>query len=200
MIWAKDMAFPIVSAIAHTMTVKNKIGIDSHLTRAIIQRAKILAETVEDYLPIYSYVDPKERVYDEATILSHPDSFKVCLSAPEAVALKLENGLYQGKTPVIRTAEPVDRRTTIKFTRYYPIPGGKTEKVIEYGSFLLSEADNAGLLSKSNWQNWERDCMHSRAYSRGGRRVGDDFLLGAYSKLELADMSDIDIELNQEDL
>lgn len=202
MVWAKEMQFPMVNALAHCMVVNSRLGIDSHAARALLTKANVIAETIEDYRPIYTYSSPT-KTYSQEEIDSNPEEYFIFLDGKVAAA-KLEakeiiQGIYKGKVAVIRSPEPIDYRTVIRFTRYFKTPEGY-KKLVEYGKFNFQEAIDAELTKKSNWQNWPSDCCYARAYMRGSRRIADDILMGVYSKLELADISDNDITLTIEEL
>ena len=77
--------------------------------------------------------------------------------------------------------KPVDRRTTIVFTR-----DGIEEEV----SYHWSDARLAQLDSKDNWKRMPREMMWARALSKGANRVGQDLLLGLYSTDEIFDALD----------
>lgn len=74
--------------------------------------------------------------------------------------------------------KPIDRRTTILFTR-----DGIPEKV----SFTWIDATNQDLTTKSNWKRMPREMMYARCLSKGANRIGQDFLLGLYSTDEMFD-------------
>lgn len=53
------------------------------------------------------------------------------------------------------------------------------------GSFTQADAEQAGLLTKDNWKNYDDDMYFSRAMTKVGRRVFPDVLLGMYTPEEL---------------
>lgn len=202
MVWAKEMNYPMVNALAHCLVVNSKLGIDSHVARALISSAGIVAETIEDYRPIYNYSAP-DRVYSQEEIDAFAEEYYIFYDAAvvhaKIASKEIVDGKYKNKIAVIRSPQPVDHRTVIKFTRYVKTPNGYREW-IEYGKFNYQEAVDADLVKKSNWQNWPSDCCYARAYMRGSRRIADDKIQGVYSKLELADMADNDIPLTIEEI
>lgn len=76
---------------------------------------------------------------------------------------------------------PVDRRTTIVFTR-----DGVEEEV----SYYFTDAKSAGYHTKDNWVRMPREMMWARCLSKGATRVGQDLLMGLYSADEMFDALD----------
>ena len=76
------------------------------------------------------------------------------------------------------TDKPIDRRTTILFTR-----NGIPEKV----SFTWVNATNQELTGRSNWKKMPSEMLWARCLSKGANRIGQDFLLGLYSTDEMFD-------------
>lgn len=54
-------------------------------------------------------------------------------------------------------------------------------------SFTKTEAQDAGLLGKTNWKLWAKDMYFARAAGRGIRRIAPDAVLGLYAREEMAD-------------
>lgn len=83
--------------------------------------------------------------------------------------------------PVGGDVKPVDRRTTIVFTR-----DNQKEKV----SFGWIDATSMGLTTKDNWKRMAREMLYARCLSKGANRVAPDLLLGLYNTDELFDSFD----------
>jgi hypothetical protein len=122
-----------------------------------------------------------------------PIQGKLTLSAKAIGAVLRKNGVKlrttedavyvypDGSTKKFYVAEPtkpIDRRTTIIFTR-----DGVDEEV----SFHWSDAQAAGLDKKDNWVRMPREMLWARCLSKGATRVGQDLLLGLYSTDEMFD-------------
>lgn len=86
-----------------------------------------------------------------------------------------------------------DRRTTLRGTRVY---FGRL--VTETTSFLLSEAEAAGLAEKDNWLKWQRDMLYARCFSRLTKRFFGDMTTGMYETTEMKDV--MDVEIYEDDL
>ncbi len=99
-----------------------------------------------------------------------------------------EDGVYIYKDGTITdmrkdTAEnPVDRRTTIVFTR---------DGVEETCSFTWLDATGQGLNTKDNWKRMPKEMLYARCLAKGANRVGSDLLLGLYMTEELTDSFNI---------
>jgi hypothetical protein len=82
----------------------------------------------------------------------------------------------------IEGKKPIDRRTTITFTR-----DGVSEDV----SFTWKNAELQGLTSKDNWQRMPSEMLYSRCLAKGSNRIAQDFLLGLYTAEEITDSFNI---------
>lgn len=196
-LWAKEMNVPTMTALAHTMCVNSKIGMDSHLQRALLLSGGVTSQVVvtngeiEDMRPLYSYAS-KGGFFTQDDIDRSPDKFEIVYDA-EAIVVNVKNGNFNekgtyttaGKMVVMRSPEPVDYRTRVEFQRRY---GARVVK--EYGEFLWSNAVAAGLTTKSNWKAYPKACLYARAYTLGAARIADDLLMGTPTLAILADISD----------
>lgn len=79
--------------------------------------------------------------------------------------------------------KPVDRRTTIVFTR----PGTNGAQMVEEVDFTWSDATKMGLTDKDNWKKMPREMLYARCLSKGANRIGADVTLGLYTTDELLD-------------
>jgi len=99
-----------------------------------------------------------------------------------------EDGVYvykDGSTTDMRkdiAENPVDRRTTIVFTR---------DDVEETCSFTWVDATGQGLNTKDNWKRMPKEMLYARCLAKGANRVGSDLLLGLYMTEELTDSFNI---------
>jgi len=99
-----------------------------------------------------------------------------------------EDGVYVYKDGSITdmrkdiAENPVDRRTTIVFTR---------DGVEETCSFTWVDATGQGLNTKDNWKRMPKEMLYARCLAKGANRVGSDLLLGLYMTEELTDSFNI---------
>lgn len=85
------------------------------------------------------------------------------------------------------------RRTTIEF---YSMWNG--EKLTERISLTWADAEKAGWAQKANWKKMSKIMLWNRCAVIGGRRVAPNALLGMYEASEIADTSDVTIDLDSE--
>ena len=122
-----------------------------------------------------------------------PIQGKLSLSAKETGALlrkggvkfyTKEDGVFVYKdasTTDIRkegAENPIDRRTTIVFTR---------DGMEEICSFSWIDATGQGLNTKDNWKRMPKEMLYARCLAKGANRIGADLLLGLYMTEELTD-------------
>ncbi len=82
--------------------------------------------------------------------------------------------------PIIKEGhdKPIDRRTTISFTR-----DGQEELT----SFTWNDAKAMGLTEKANWVKMPSQMQWARCLSKGANRIGPDLLNGLYMTEEMTD-------------
>lgn len=184
-LWAQNKGISVIEAFNHLVIVNGRVGADSFLTRAMLQKGGIFASVVithgepEDFRPLYHYTYRGD-TYDQDMYDANRDQYAVFLSADTLKAAHANGTIPAGKIPVVRSAQPYDYRTRLMFRRFI----GKTV-LQEVGEFTWSRAQAAGLTEKSNWKNYPRECQYARAYMTGARRIGADKMAETYSKEEL---------------
>lgn len=185
-LWAKDKGISAIDALNRCFIINGRVSIDSHLTRALLQRANIYHVTVENYRPLYQYIYPVTGlIFTQDDVDKNPDKFTVWFSENALKAAADKPNYDKTKTPIIRSDSPVDHRTKIQFTRFIPLPDGSHFKQTVISEYTILEAETAGLLTKDNWQKYPKDCLFGRSYSRGAREIGDDKLFGMMLPEEL---------------
>lgn len=160
----------VVEVIYGMDFIQGKPTLSVRLMTSLIQSKGGLIQTVEDSVPVYEGPGYTFNIDTNAWDLTH--------TAEQNKAEK---------------HYPTDFRTTLRGTRLY---FGRL--VTETTSFLLSEAQTAGLAGKDNWQNWQRDMMYARCLSRLQRRFFADMTTGMYETTEMKDV--FDVEVYEEDL
>lgn len=196
-IWAMDKGISPIEAFNHLVIVNGRVGADSFLTRAMLQKGGIFASVVithgepEDFRPLYTYTYRSD-TYDQDMYDANRDQYAVFLSADSLKAAHDKGNIPAGKIPVVRSAQPYDYRTRLMFRRFI----GKTV-LQEVGEFTWSRAQAAGLTEKSNWKNYPRECQYARAYMTGARRIGADKMAETYSKEELYTEHDIELDATE---
>jgi len=172
----------IVGLIPHITIISGKPTADSHVIQALLRWNKIEYVTIEDMRPIYTY-RCKDVIITQDELDANPAAFKLVYSIEQwkAVAPTLPPDILA----IVRSPEPIDYRTKVKFSRYGKRPNGEDSTQIEYGIFSWTDAATAGYLDKDNWKKHPRAMLYARAIAIGGRRIADDFLKGLYDKSEI---------------
>lgn len=127
--------------------------------------------------PLEWYADLKGNKYNQFQI---NDKCVKCINLIQAQAIAKE-----GKFPIIRVpAVPIDFISEYEFTRYKKING---EKVVQkaIGRYSVSDAANAGLLDKDNYNKYRRIMIDTRAFTLGAREIADDIIMGCLELNEL---------------
>lgn len=177
---AKELNIPWANAVSHMHIIKNKVGIDINICQAIMSRPGngIRIETIEDYKPLYNYLDAKGTTYREDIL--PPNVTKVA---------KFSDAVPSGQIPVILFPQPIDYRTILKFTRKKKDIDGSWFEVEELGIFSWNDAITAKLPftsgtnnidPNSNWMKRPKFMIYKSAYWDGAKKIANDLLLGAY--------------------
>ena len=95
---AQDLNLPFSSCIEHIHVINGKTGLDIHIVKALLSKAGVTWECIDDYTPLYEFTDGFN-VYVDGEF---PDYVKRCKSADEAKAKseKAENDNYVYVYPV----------------------------------------------------------------------------------------------------
>lgn len=205
---SKELRIGWANAISHLHFIKDKLGIDIHIIKAILSRpgTGIIVKKIEDHKPIFRYTDGSS-FYEGDRML--PDNALVVNKLPKSDAADYDasicyvvrvptNVAPANKQPVWQYF-PIDWRTTYEFTRKKKDIDGSWITVTEIGSFSWLEAvqaklpvDAAGEYNpNSNWQKYRKLMIATRAYTFGAREIASDLLMGAYETTELFDMNNI---------
>lgn len=84
---AQDLNLPFSTSIEHIHVINGKTGIDIHIIKALLLRAGVTWETLNDYTPLYEYTD-NFNVYLENEL---PDFCIKCKNKTEATELNKDN-------------------------------------------------------------------------------------------------------------
>lgn len=178
-LWSLDKDINLIDALSHAFILNGKIAIDSHLIRGLLQKAGVTHKYLKNYKKIYNYIF-KDQVYEQEDIDSNPEMFKIFFNIDALKEWRTNNPDKKAITTVLRSAQPIDIVTEIEFTRI------RNNKVTTHvSSFSIKDAEVAGLLTKTNWQNYPKLCLAARAYVIGAREIADDIIFGMYNPDEL---------------
>ena len=89
---AQDLQLPFSTCIEHIHVINGKTGVDVHIIKALLSRAGVVWECVQDYTPQYQYTDG-DNVYNETQL---PEYCVRCRTAEEAESKTTEDtvGVY----------------------------------------------------------------------------------------------------------
>jgi len=154
-----------------------------HIISSQLVKAGVKLEILEDYTPLYKYIDAKGQRYDIDLVNSRPEKFHI----------NGTSGDSEGKTVVALGNNPSTYQTTIRFTRKL---NSGLENVISI-SYNLEQATIAGLYKgkhpitgvevngKGNWNENPATMLRNRCISLGGRIIASDYLQGVYEFSEI---------------
>ena len=195
----RSLNIDTVTSLEHIHQIKTANGVVSimgiQLITALLLRAGIKIDFVEDFRPLYQYIDMSGEVYLQETIESSKDMFQIITeNTPDSKYDK-------DKIQVAFTNKEYTRRTKVKMTR--------GDIVIEI-SYTLQQATDAGLYrgihsktgnevkGKDNWNSHEATMLRNRPVSICGRLIGGDVINGVYTFEEVLDI-DKTLNLNEEE-
>lgn len=187
--WAVQNNLPFVTALTHITVINGKVAIDTHISRALLQRGGITGRTLEDFKPLYQY-QTQAGILTQDDIDADPTAYKIY---PNQIVLdaavkseKVKAGITDdGKVACLRSKNPVDYRTTVVLSRHIPKVDGGYHLLEEKAQFTWTDAIRAGLHEKDNYVKWPRQMLWARAYSICSSRIGADLLMGAVHKYEM---------------
>jgi len=188
---AQEYNAPIGTVLRNVSLVKNKLVISYHMYKArVLSLAKIISfEHVDDYVPVYLYIDSDNIQYQEADLPKHFTivPFSKIKGIPPAgqkfvcVVPEISNGKKTGK-PMI-----VDHKSTYKFKRRIAdIDHPDKTKIIEHTeTFYYSDAIREGLVKDGGaWVKTPRVMTNKMAFVRGVPHVASDITQGTYTDIE----------------
>lgn len=172
----KELGIPLVTSLSQIHAIDGKPSLGVHVIRGIILREKILSNKLEDFVPIYQFVET-----DEKGVVKLENNLPIVLGI----------GTLE-EQPENSKKRPIDTRTTYEFIRMIKMPNGEWREQKVKSSFTISDAKAAELLDKTNWKRYPKRMLDARAYAIGAREIADDFLNGIYTPDELGANSFID--------
>ena len=84
---AQDLDLPFSTCLEHIHVINGKTGVDIHIVKALLLRAGVTWECIDDYAPLYEFTD-SINVYVDGDL---PDYVTKCKSAKEAEELSSKN-------------------------------------------------------------------------------------------------------------
>jgi hypothetical protein len=210
---AKELNIGMANAFSHMYSIKDKIGIDIHIIRSIIQRpgSGIKVELIKDYEPVYKYTDGNNIFeYDNLPpnyivlpkLSNNPDTDKYRELGKYPVTFLPTIETINGKK--VKKLVPVDYATEYKFTRKKRDIDGSwiTETVISrftWNDALVAQLplDKMGKINPdSAWYKYRKLMMKIRAYKFGATEIAGDLIMGNSEITEILDTEKINYEID----
>lgn len=206
----KELGIPFVNSLDHMYEIGGKLGVDVHILRALVLRAGVIHwELIDDYAPLYKYIDNTNMIVTSATSDSHLPDTCIVVKGNNNEEMKTHKDaiVSMGKVPVFKLLDKIvldsdgkyqyiNRVVKYKFTRVLVL-GNETKTLVEYGTFSVRDFYEAGLHLRrdgtlnvdSPYIKYQRNQLEQRAWTLGARKIGDDILQGTYTASELFDMN-----------
>lgn len=164
LIRGKELGLQYGVSVNNIFAINGKTGMSVHLHKALLTKAGVYFELVEDYVPVYAYGMKTDKGFQAVgtTTSTKVEGFQV--------------------SPAI-----IDRQTTYYFEREIRMPlSGEVRVKKVTMSFRYSEAVKAGLTEKDVWVKYDRSLMKARAFTNGSTEIASDVVQGMYGINELA--------------
>lgn len=176
----KELGLPFVTSLSQIYPINNRPTLGVHIQKAILLKNGVIFEKVEDAVTIYNFLKKNKDGTAPETTTVKDDKGRT-----REIPVIVSNGTIE-EQPSNTFKAPIDTRTTYKFTRELKQPSGKFKEISAKGSFTISEATDAELITKDVWKKYWRRMLDARAFTNGAREIADDLLLGIYSPSELS--------------
>lgn len=183
----RELGIPGMASIQNIYPINGRATLGVHLTLGILLRNDIVYEIIRDGEPVFEYIT----FYNEH---GEPD----VNGKPDLTTLQ-EDFERPKETGEKKKSTPVDYRSIVKFERMHKRPDGTYRTIISYGKYSWREAEKAGLTAKDNWKNYATQMITNRAITFGARRCAPDLLMGLYESSEIADVNDVDYNVDSGD-
>lgn len=184
LIAGKELGLSLAATLGGIHPIEGRPSLGVHIKKGILLQNNVIYKRTHDMEQYCEYVDFDNKAASEAAANNKTYT-------PSVLGYGFLSDLpkYRALSEFELKKRVVDTRTEYVVTRYFKTPKGIIKNTAT-GIFGIAEAKQAGLLEKSNWQNYTRDMLASRAFSRAANEIADDLLHGMYSFSELADIND----------
>lgn len=188
----KEMGLGVMASVNNIYPINGRATSGVHIIQALLLKAGVTFKIINDYTPLYAYVDKSKAVYEEDEVRSRPDIFQIITS--DTPGSEYDNT----RTQVIRLAKSIDWKTTVSFSRKIRQIDNSFKDIELSISRKLS--DFKSLLDKDNWKNHPKTMLFNRILAIGGRAIGDDVLLGLMLREEVDTNTIVSIEASTVDI
>jgi len=169
----KELGFKPMASLTNIFVVNDRPALNKHIINALLQKEGWVASLVENFVKV-------EGVNDHRTTYE----FRNVKKLKEVVAMKMELAKQKDVNDEIKASilKDLDEISKAYIQRY---------------SFTHSQAYRMKLLEKSTWQNMTEIMMQSRALVLGARQVAPRALMGMPEISEIADVHNVNYELDE---
>jgi hypothetical protein len=183
---AIELGVTPLMGINNIFPVNGKPTLMANLRNALIMKAGIYYEIIQDYVPLYKYKDMNGVPYENKEILNNLDRYQIVtdFTKPEVIDHKKLQVTLRPINITIGNITIQDKITTVKAIRKM-----KDGSLLESTrSFTLSEAYDAQLIqTKDNWQKYPKDMCLARCKRRVSDDIAPDILFGMPDTIEMLD-------------
>jgi len=206
-LYGKELGLEPMTSVNNIYPINGKATLGVHLINALLQKAGIVVEVLNDYEPCVGFAlngDDGKVIFKDAqgTVVETDEKGKPTVAGAKPIIVRVDYISSEPKSYETRSKTIVDYRTTMRFTRQLKQPDKSYKEVVIIYSFGNSDAIKAGLLGgdkpKDNWTNWTKQMCSARCLTFGGRMIGADILMGMMEFTEMADISGIKYTMTEE--
>jgi hypothetical protein len=193
----KELGLEMMISLNNIVPINGKATLGIHLITALLQKAGVVIELLNDYEPCVPFCMKEDELKDGKPVPVSVGTNKD--GKPIPIILRVGYASEQPKDNEIRAKSLVDYRTTVKMTRMLKQPDGSYKESVMIRSFSKNDAINAGLLKdndeKSAWYKYTNTQCYTRAVAFCGRAIASDVMLGIYETSELADVEGLKYDM-----
>ena len=176
----KELKLSLTQSVNNIISIQGNATLPVNLIRALLIRAGVIFEIIEDYVPLYPFV----KVDKEGNVAKNKENKPIIIGYGSTT-----EELVGGKIYIANNI--ADYRTTYRFRRVRKL--GNEDVIVEVkASFTWQDAIQMQLSTKDNYVKQPKAMLKARAFSNGAREIAPDIMLGMYSDVEMYDSTNID--------
>ena len=174
MMMGKELGFSPIVALNNIYSINGRASTGIHIITALLLKAGISYQFIDNYRPLYRYKDKGGIVYDEDSLAG------------------------ANLAEYVKSPTAYDVRTKIRFKRKFKYSDGTFETIEIEQTYCWSDAVTAELSTKDNWRKMPKIMMQTRCLTLGARLIAPDVLLGISEHTELSDMNNVKVNISED--